>query len=183
MKSEEQILAALRSLAESDRDKEAQPKVEERLRQAFRQTQRAKRTSRRIAVWGLAAAAAAASVFTNYRREPPPREPVRVAETVPSIETPAPTQQVLPVVAGPVRRLASVRRPQRREIVTDFFPLMDIAPPFERGELVRVNLPASAMRTVGLPVREDRLADRVDADVLVGEEGLARAIRFVKVSQ
>ncbi len=37
------------------------------------------------------------------------------------------------------------------------------------------------MRTVGLPVSEDHLADRVQADVLVGEEGLPRAIRFVKV--
>jgi hypothetical protein len=36
------------------------------------------------------------------------------------------------------------------------------------------------MRTVGLPVREDRLMDRVQADVLVSEEGLATAIRFVK---
>jgi hypothetical protein len=71
----------------------------------------------------------------------------------------------------------------RREIVTDFFPLVDYAPPFERGELVRVSLPASAMRTVGLPVREDRLGDRVQADVLVGQEGLARAIRFVSYSQ
>jgi hypothetical protein len=36
------------------------------------------------------------------------------------------------------------------------------------------------MRKVGLPVNEDRLSDRVYADVLVGDEGLARAIRFVR---
>jgi len=66
------------------------------------------------------------------------------------------------------------------EMVTDFFPLLDPAPPFERGEILRVNLPASVMQTVGLPVREERLGDRVQADVLVGEEGLPRAIRFVR---
>jgi hypothetical protein len=47
---------------------------------------------------------------------------------------------------------------------------------------VRVSLPASAMREVGLPVREDRLMDRVQADVLVSN-GMATAIRFVKVTQ
>jgi hypothetical protein len=69
--------------------------------------------------------------------------------------------------------------PKPQEIVTDFFPLMDPAPPLGRGQLLRVELPASAMQMVGLPVREDRLADSVEADVLVGEEGLPRAIRFV----
>jgi hypothetical protein len=45
---------------------------------------------------------------------------------------------------------------------------------------LRVSLPASAMRGVGLAVSEDRLTDMVQADVLVGQEGLARAIRFVR---
>ncbi len=74
-----------------------------------------------------------------------------------------------------------IERPieQQRETVTQFFPLLDVAPPFERGELLRVMVPASTMRRVGLPVNENRLADPVYADVLVGQEGLARAIRFV----
>ncbi len=72
---------------------------------------------------------------------------------------------------------------QPREVVTQFFPLLDVAPPFERGELLRVTVPASAMRKVGLPVNEDHLTDRVYADVLVGQEGLARAIRFVSYEQ
>jgi hypothetical protein len=63
--------------------------------------------------------------------------------------------------------------------VTDFFPLMDVAPPLGRGQLLRVAVPASAMRSVGLPVREERLDEPVQADVLVGEEGMVRAIRFV----
>ena len=71
----------------------------------------------------------------------------------------------------------------QRETVTQFFPLLDVAPPFERGELLRVMVPASTMRRVGLPVNENRLADPVYADVLVGQEGLARAIRFVSYEQ
>ena len=57
---------------------------------------------------------------------------------------------------------------------------LDPAPSFGRGKILRVELPASAMKMVGLPVHEEHLADAVQADVLVGEEGLPRAIRFVK---
>ena len=75
-------------------------------------------------------------------------------------------------------RRARARGP--REIVTEFFPLIDAPPPIERGEVFRVTVPAAAMRTVGLPVAEDRLSDRVQADVVVSEDGLATAIRFVR---
>jgi hypothetical protein len=70
----------------------------------------------------------------------------------------------------------------RPESVTPFYSLMDVQPPFERGELLRVVVPASTMRTVGLRVDERDLKDPVQADILVGQEGLARAIRFVDVS-
>jgi len=69
---------------------------------------------------------------------------------------------------------------EQAEVVTDFFPLIDSAAPFERGQMLRVQLPAAAMQAVGLPVREEHLSDLVHADVLVGEEGMPRAIRFVK---
>jgi hypothetical protein len=83
----------------------------------------------------------------------------------------------------PIQPVIPSVRPQPREVVTDFFPLMDVAPPLGRGQILRVTVPASTMRSVGLPVREERLNDRVQADVLVGEEGMARAIRFVSFVQ
>jgi hypothetical protein len=46
--------------------------------------------------------------------------------------------------------------------------------------LVRIELPAGAALALGLPIDEDRLGGSVSAEVLVGEDGLARAIRFVK---
>lgn len=74
----------------------------------------------------------------------------------------------------------AARKPaEREEIATGFFPLMDNPPPFERGLLVRMTVPASAMRAVGLPVGDDHLSDPVQADLLVGQDDLARAIRFV----
>ena len=79
-------------------------------------------------------------------------------------------------VAAPVKR---VLRREPEEVVTPFFPLMVSAPPFESGLLVRMTVPASAMRNVGLDVSEEHLSDAVLADVLVGQDDLARAIRFV----
>jgi len=84
-------------------------------------------------------------------------------------------------VAASIVPAATVPAPAPREMVTEFFPLMDPAPPIDRGAILRVRVPVSAMQAVGLPVREERLNDLVQADVVVGEEGLPRAIRFITV--
>ena len=67
-------------------------------------------------------------------------------------------------------RRVSVAEPPL-EIVTDFFPLMDVAPPLGRGQLLRVAVPASAMRSVGLPVRQERLDEPVQADAIDRRRG------------
>ncbi|MGD1091757.1 MAG: hypothetical protein ABSB35_07160 [Bryobacteraceae bacterium] len=173
------ILSALRALAERDRTATASPELETRLRQAFRRRQSA-RLRKRTGIWSAALVATAAAiviVFVAGDRTRP--EPVMVRLPATSVEAPVAPPPVRPTPRG----LARARAIPPHEIVTEFFPLMDVAPPFERGELIRVNVSAAAMRTVGLPVDEDHLADHVQADVLVGQEGLARAIRFVKSSE
>jgi hypothetical protein len=41
-------------------------------------------------------------------------------------------------------------------------------------------LPRSALASLGLPMNVERANERVKADVLLGHDGLARAIRFVR---
>ena len=67
------------------------------------------------------------------------------------------------------------------EIATGFFPLTYGSTPNlqEGGQLVRVELSRDAVARFGLPVNMDRTSERVKADVLVGADGLAQAIRFV----
>lgn len=157
----------LKALAEHDRELEAPEAVELRLRSAFRK----KYARPKWPYFALAAAAAFVTFFILQSKSPAPPQVIKTAVvTPPVVDMP---------VAKPVARKAVRRKPQPREIVTEFFPLIDDPPPFERGELLRVSLPASAMRSVGLSVNEDRLTEMVQADVLVGQEGLARAIRFV----
>jgi hypothetical protein len=169
------ILIALKALAEQDREREAPDEVETRVIAAFRRNRGGKKR-KMLALAGLAAAAAITLFFARPQEHPKPVAPLPV---VAAVAPPAPVEVVGPPEPKPVRKV----RQQPREIVTQFFPLLDVAPPFERGELLRVTVPASTMRRVGLPVNEDRLDERVYADVLVGEEGLARAIRFVSFEQ
>jgi hypothetical protein len=68
------------------------------------------------------------------------------------------------------------------EYTTDFFPLSygGDQQPMESGEVIRVQIPRSALIAFGLPVNVERADVPVKADLLVGEDGLARAIRFVR---
>jgi hypothetical protein len=65
------------------------------------------------------------------------------------------------------------------EITTEFIPLTGLTQS-EGVHLVRVELPRSALASFGIPVNAERAGGRVKADVLLGEDGTARAIRFVR---
>ncbi|HEX8339075.1 MAG TPA: hypothetical protein VF621_20305, partial [Pyrinomonadaceae bacterium] len=69
-----------------------------------------------------------------------------------------------------------------QEVATGFIPLAQGGSyaQGEEGHLVRVELPRSALASFGLPVNAESQGGRVKADVLVGEDGVARAIRFVR---
>jgi hypothetical protein len=79
-------------------------------------------------------------------------------------------------------RAAYARPPadsRAQEIATEFIPLGQYAQA-EEGHLVRVELPRSALASFGLPVNAESAGGRVKADVLLGEDGTARAIRFIR---
>jgi hypothetical protein len=103
----------------------------------------------------------------------------------------APVVDSVPQVQKPKRfRPSSGRRPASaqvanhvtNEIATDFIPLsyMSAASLQDGGQIVRVQLPRSALANFGLPVNMDRYNERVKADVLFGVDGRAHAIRFVQ---
>lgn len=68
------------------------------------------------------------------------------------------------------------------EITTPFMPLAYGGVPFTDGRLVRLEVPRTALRAFGLAPADVDLSptDPVFADVVVGEDGLARAVRFVR---
>jgi hypothetical protein len=85
--------------------------------------------------------------------------------------------------ATPITNQAKAKGPTgNSEIATDFIPVTygGAANLADGGRMVRVELPRSAMASFGLPVNMDRANERVKADVLLGVDGLAHAIRFVR---
>jgi hypothetical protein len=132
---------------------------------------------RRRMVWSLAAAAA---VILAVLAMPGPRRLVGELGGT----RPAPQQDDL---AG--TRLATELRGTRpteitRELVTEFFPLAYSNVPARGGYVVRIQVPRSAVASfVGAATvdAQNGGSGNVLADVVVGDDGLARAVRFVRV--
>jgi hypothetical protein len=51
--------------------------------------------------------------------------------------------------------------------------------PLGTAEVVRIRLSASALGELGLPVSDEAAGQPVTADIVIGEDGIARAIRFI----
>jgi hypothetical protein len=184
--NEGELREALRELA-ATAPQQAPPVIEQNLREAFRARQTTRVRVRGV-VAGLAAAAVAAGLALIFRipAQSPRPEAHIVVPPPPAIAAPAPVQEAL-APRKVVRRHASVRRPQAEslpatEVATKFYALpdADIFAPVEDVTVIRVQLPRSAMRMVGLPVNEERATERIRADVLLGQDGIARAVRFVQ---
>jgi len=81
-----------------------------------------------------------------------------------------------------VRRRAPVDSLDEVEVVTRFFPLREgeDLTTLDSLQVVRVELPGSALGEVGFPVDPETANEPVKADVVLGQDGLARAIRFVR---
>jgi hypothetical protein len=72
-------------------------------------------------------------------------------------------------------------RPDASLDVSDFvaWPGAQAWPPFESGKLMRVDLPVSALPALGL-WPPPSAASVVEADIVVGQDGFARAVRIVR---
>jgi hypothetical protein len=177
----EAVVSRLRELAAADATKQAPPRVEAGLLRALS----GRRSGRSLRyAWALAAAAVVlfivSAAWVAQRRTP--KKEVAAAPLV------APVARVEPgpVAVEPVKpRLKQANpRPAEEDALAGFIALVP-GNPFggeEASRLVRVKLPRSALVSFGLPVNGERVSERVDADVLLGEDGSPRAIRLVSTA-
>jgi hypothetical protein len=118
------------------------------------------------------------SIPRAERPEPAPeREPPSTDDACASAH-----KQITPRHQRLRRGGARLNSSNENEVTTPFFSLrdgddFDIS---EGGQVVRVELPGSALIAVGLPIDAVMASEPVKADVVLGYDGLARAIRFVK---
>src|SRR6185369_7143338 len=210
LRDEQMLTRGLHSLAAEMESLEAPAMIEANLLMAFRARQAvvpAPVVRRHSAYWVAAIAAmllVAISVFVfrwsnrpvndprqASRQEEPQPKPQPVIQPQLAKESTVQDDEDLPQRPRP-RRIhpASQRRPASEqvanhvtnEIATDFIPLsyMSAASLQDGGQIVRVQLPRSALANFGIPVNMDRYNEKVKADVLFGVDGTARAIRFVQ---
>jgi hypothetical protein len=79
------------------------------------------------------------------------------------------------------RPAAPVPAQMEEEADASFYPLpeAEALPEVENAMVVRVQLPVSSLRSMGFPVDEER-SDEVQAELLLGQDGLARGVRLVQ---
>jgi hypothetical protein len=83
--------------------------------------------------------------------------------------------------ADPVRRHEGVLKSNTEptEVKSEFIALM-YSPEQESGQIVMVKVPRSMMVSLGVTTNVQNNSEFVKAEVLMGEDGSARAIRFVQ---
>lgn len=156
---------------------------------------------RRVLMLGLPTAVAAAAIILAlfvYRPVTETTQPVAYAPVSPAASTIEPAEATVePAHAIPTsqrtiirskrlkhsspvveRELAAALPKKSAEIKTDFIALSYARDP-DSGQIVRVRVPSSMLVTLGVVGTVKEPTDMIDAEVLVGDDGLTRAIRFI----
>jgi hypothetical protein len=207
--AERTLFAAVSATVSELAREEAPARVEANLLEAFHEhTMTAPlaitetvRTDNWSARWRLAAVAAtilvlasASAIFWLYsnsfhrEREPQPISAGPVMQPEPQtlpVEREAASNNASAQAQREVHHRILRRKSIAPEVVTEFYPLMEAADLEDSDSLlavqvVRVELPASALAAAGLSVGSEMSNEPVKADVVLGADGLARSIRFVR---
>jgi hypothetical protein len=189
--NERRLSEAVAACTEQDETRAAPAMVERALLSALRERRQIlrRRRSAWIASTGAIAAMLLIAAVVALRRPASPRPVVQRTPPAPKTQVIAPVYRQLEKPRPRALRAANRKRAQpgkaegasgNPEIVTDFMPVVYDPDPIERGSVVRVHLPRATLRAFGFPVNELRAEEPIKADVLLGEDGVARAVRFVK---
>jgi hypothetical protein len=153
-KRDQMLTDALRALADDEAAMGASAGVEARLLNEVRSIAHAQRRPTHAVVFALAAVLILSIGLSLWQLTGP--ESPRALTGIPDSNA--------PVVA--------------REIATEFFPLIYGTPPLTGGRIVRIEVPRKSLVAFGLAFGGS-LDGTVLADVIVAEDGLARAVRFI----
>lgn len=151
------VMEGLRLLAAGGKRVSAPPRVEASLLRAYRARYgRLAPRARESRYWWAAAAAVLLAAGAFWIGVHPPRPPLVAANA--------------PLAAAVAN-----------EDDAGFIPLPNAAgsPQDDDVDLVRVELPRSAVTALGIPANDLGDASIVEAEVLVGPDGMARAVRFL----
>jgi len=130
------------------------------------------------AMGGAIAASLALALWMTWR--PAPKVAVKQKPSVPTVSE--------PIVAAVPVRVITTRRPRTvhalavQEQPFIAIPYTPPIEPYERTEVMRMDLPVTALIAAGLPMNMADPGEIVQTDVLVGQDGRARAVRLISMS-
>jgi len=128
--------------------------------------------------WLLAAAACIAGVAAFWTKPAaPPKPPVQVVRA--AAPAPVAVAATLPLPKR-VRKLAP---PKPADSEPQFIRIPYSAPlaPYERAEIVRADIPVAALTAAGFNVATSDTGATAQADLLIGEDGMAHAVRLISI--
>jgi hypothetical protein len=152
----QELLEGLRALA-AEGPREAPLHIEEQLKAKFRKQNRRRHLAAWMPAFSVATAAGIALLLWVHAKPKP-----------------APAPAVVEALAvAPVAE---------EDADSSFYPLpeAEALPAVENAMVVRVQLPVSSLQLMGVPVSEERADASVQADLLLGQDGLARAVRLAQ---
>jgi hypothetical protein len=154
-----ELLEGLRALA-ADGPLEAPRHIEERLKAEFRKRNRRRNLITWAPTFGVAAAAAVLLAVWIHNEKPQPAPAVVAAHAAAHAAAPA----------------------VEEDADASFYPLpeAEALPAVETAMVVRVQLPVSSLQLMGVPMDDDRADAAVEAELLLGQDGLARGVRLVQ---
>ena len=172
----QEVRVALGALRAATAESQAPPRVEMRLRQQFRERYHAGKVRRTamVAAWALATAAlvVVAVSWWNWRS---------TQHTTPSVLSAGATRSGGETQRNPMESADDSDEPtlMADSDAGDFTLLPgSLAQETDDTAIVRVRLQRRALGALGLPVNEERAADWLQVDLLVGEDGQPRAVRL-----
>jgi hypothetical protein len=100
----------------------------------------------------------------------------------PGSRSPSPKRHKWPPLNAPLITDSLPVYAMRGEYATEFVPVSydGSQKPMESGEVIRLQMSRSALIAFGLPLNVEHADAPVKAELLLGEDGMARAIRFVR---
>ncbi|HEY4087758.1 MAG TPA: hypothetical protein VGM43_17585 [Bryobacteraceae bacterium] len=177
------LSAAMGALAERAADVSAPPSVEQAILAELSAVSAYARRRWIYAGVGAALAASVAMALWLGSGPAPKKIEAHVSPTLPAtvVEASAPVPMETASVQAPVKRALKRRvkpapRPEAPFIAIPYTPPLD---PRERVDVVRMDVPVAALIAAGLPVGTADPASHVRTDVLLGQDGRARAVRLV----
>lgn len=151
--------AAMRRLASESAQPEPPVEIEAALLAEFDRTHRRKR----VLSWTITAGAIAASVVLVW-----------------SVQSGPDSKATAPAVAVSSPPVSEDAWASDRPFVA--IPYVTPLAPYERTQVVRMEVPVAALIAAGLPMSTADVGAHAEADVVVGQDGRARAVRLVSVS-